>query len=102
MQFGHIIQKARQIRDKYAELEKKRDGKEWTNEQLMQGFLGDVEELKTIVHSSTIDKEKLGHELSDCLWSIIILSDKYGINLEESFKKTMSDLENRLDHKTNQ
>lgn len=97
MQFSDVIIRARQIRAKYVELEKKRDGKEWSREQFMQGFLGDIEDLKSILNSTNIDSDKLGHELADCLWSLIILADKHNINLEGSFVKTMNDLERRLD-----
>lgn len=96
MKFEEIIQRAKQIREKYAELEKKRDGKEWTKEQLMQGFLKDVSDLKTILTSQKVDESKLGHELADCLWSIIILAEKYNINLEETFIRTMNELEEKL------
>ena len=96
MQFNEIIHRAKQIREKYAALEKKRDGKEWTREQILQGFLGDVEDLKIILTSENIDDTKLVHELSDCLWSIIILADKYNIDLEASFMKTMDELDNRI------
>ena len=40
--------------------------------------------------------EALAHELSDCLWSVIILADKYGVDLEKSFNTTMDELDNRL------
>ena len=38
----------------------------------------------------------LAHELSDCLWSVLVLADKYGVNLEASFLKTMDQLEKRI------
>jgi len=41
--------------------------------------------------------EKFEHELSDCLWSIMILADKYGVDLEYSFLRTMDELEKRID-----
>lgn len=96
MQFSEIIQRAKQIREKYAALEKKQDGKEWTKEQIMQGFLGDVEDLKKILSSEVINNDKLAHELSDCLWSVIILADKYQIDLKTSFMKTMDELDERI------
>lgn len=46
-------------------------------------------------HMENID-EKLGHELADCLWSILVIADKYDINLENEFLKTMDDLEKRI------
>jgi NTP pyrophosphatase (non-canonical NTP hydrolase) len=40
--------------------------------------------------------EALAHELSDCLWSVIVLADKYGVDLESSFNRTMNELDERL------
>jgi NTP pyrophosphatase (non-canonical NTP hydrolase) len=39
---------------------------------------------------------KLAHELSDCLWSIIVLADYYGVDLEAGFMRTMDELRERL------
>jgi NTP pyrophosphatase (non-canonical NTP hydrolase) len=41
--------------------------------------------------------EKLAHELSDCLWSILVLADKYKIDLSKEFKKTMDLLDERIE-----
>ena len=35
---------------------------------------------------------RLGHELSDCLWSIIVLANKCGIDLEAEFAKNTREL----------
>jgi NTP pyrophosphatase (non-canonical NTP hydrolase) len=40
--------------------------------------------------------EKLAHELSDCLWSILVLADDLGVDLEKSFLETMNKIESRL------
>lgn len=37
-------------------------------------------------------KAKLGHELSDCLWSIIVLAHKYGIDLQAEFVRNTTEL----------
>lgn len=39
---------------------------------------------------------KLKHELADCLWSVIVLTDAYDVNLEEAFAQTMDDIEEKL------
>lgn len=103
MEFKEIISKALEVRKKYSELEVKKKGKAWTNSQIMDGFVVDVGELMEIVMAKegardleNVD-EKLAHELSDCLWSIIVLADKYGVNLEESFTRTMDQLDNRIE-----
>jgi len=38
-------------------------------------------------------ESKLAHELADCLWSVIVLADGHGIDLEKAFLDTMDDLE---------
>jgi NTP pyrophosphatase (non-canonical NTP hydrolase) len=40
---------------------------------------------------------KLAHELSDCLWSVMVLSSKYDINLSDEFMKTMDELDKKID-----
>ena len=103
MEFKSLIEQALAIRTKYAEFEKERYGREWSREELMLGFMKDMGDLAQLVQAKegvrrieNID-EKLAHELSDCLWSIIILADKYGVNLENAFMKTMQELDNHLE-----
>jgi len=36
---------------------------------------------------------KLAHELSDCLWSVLVLARCYGLDLEREFLTTMAELE---------
>ncbi len=37
-------------------------------------------------------KAKIGHDLSDCLWSVLILSERYEIDIEQVFVQTMDNL----------
>ena len=41
--------------------------------------------------------EKLAHELADCLWSVCVLADRFGIDLAAEFSKTMDGLSRRID-----
>lgn len=43
--------------------------------------------------------EKLAHELADCLWSVLVLSDHYGVDLESAFVKTMGKIEKEIKEK---
>ena len=102
MDIKQLSQRALEIRQKYAALEKKKHGKEWTNLNLMEGFVGDVGELMKVLQAKEglremeqVD-EKLSHELADCLWSILVLSEKYGVDIEQNFLKNMDDLEKRI------
>jgi NTP pyrophosphatase (non-canonical NTP hydrolase) len=40
--------------------------------------------------------EKLGSQLSHCLWSVIVLARMHKIDLEQNFMETMDKLENHL------
>lgn len=103
MTIQDMLTRAKKIRTSYSELEKEKYGKEWTSQNIMEGFVGDVGDLMKIVMAKEglremddID-EKLSHELADCLWSILILSDKYGVDIEQAFEQTMNELEERMD-----
>lgn len=103
MDFKRLTSQAIAIRKKYAEFEKERYGREWTNEELMLGFMKDMGDLARLVQAKEgvrrVDDldNALAHELSDCLWSIIILADKYGVDLEAAFVNTMCELDNHLE-----
>ncbi len=102
MEFSDLIQRAMAIRTQYAQLEQKRYGTAWTNEELALGFVGDVGDLAKLVMAQNGRRnipnasEKLAHELADCLWSVIVLAQTHGIDLEQSFLQTMTELETRL------
>jgi NTP pyrophosphatase (non-canonical NTP hydrolase) len=102
MEFKQLIERAQTVRSKYVELEKANHGREWTGEELMLGFVKDMGDLAKLVqakegirNTENVDEE-LAHELSDCMWSIIVLADKYNVDLETAFTKTMDGLEARL------
>lgn len=104
MDFSTLIKKAILIRNKYAELEKKQYGREWTGEELMLGFMKDVGDLAKLVQAKegvrVIDDidNKFAHELSDCLWSVIVIANKYNVDIESAFTKTMQELDERLEN----
>jgi NTP pyrophosphatase (non-canonical NTP hydrolase) len=41
-------------------------------------------------------EEKLAHELADCLWSVLVLANHLGVNLDAAFQASMSELEANL------
>ena len=69
----------------------------------MEGFVGDVGDLMKLVMAKEGVREipdvdqKLAHELSDCLWSVLVLANKYNVDLETSFLQTMDELEKRIE-----
>ena len=102
MEFQELIDRAIAIRRQYSEKEKKIYGSSWTSEEIALGFVGDVGDLAKLIIAENgkrnipNSREKLEHELSDCLWSTIILADLHGISLEKAFLKTMNDIEKHI------
>ncbi len=74
----------------------------WTREEIMQGFVGDVGDLMKLVMAKAGTRpiantdRKLAHELSDCLWSVLVLAQLYGVNLEQEFPRTMDEIAAKL------
>ncbi|MFZ3004857.1 MAG: MazG nucleotide pyrophosphohydrolase domain-containing protein [Phenylobacterium sp.] len=100
--FKDLDDRAWAIRRLYAELETQRYGRPWSREEVALGFMGDVGDLAKLVQAAEgmraipDAKEKLAHELADCLWSVMTLARLYEVDLEASFLNTMKALETRL------
>src|SRR3954469_25869914 len=98
MNFTDLEKSALRLNELYEQLELKTYGRVWTTEQLALGFVGDVGDLAKLVQAHVgvrkIDdfKEKLAHELSDCLWSIMVLANKCGVDLEEAYSRNTREL----------
>jgi NTP pyrophosphatase (non-canonical NTP hydrolase) len=98
MRFSDLQASALRLNDLYERLETRKYGRVWTTEELALGFVGDVGDLAKLIqaHAGVRDiddhRARLGHELSDCLWSIIVLANKCGIDLEAEFAKNTREL----------
>jgi hypothetical protein len=99
MDIRDLTSRAMEIRARFAELEQARLRRPWSKEEVMQGFVVDVGDLMKLVMAKSGLREvedvdrKLAHELSDCLWSVLVLSKLYGLDLEKEFVTTMTELE---------
>jgi NTP pyrophosphatase (non-canonical NTP hydrolase) len=102
MEFQHLYDRAIEIRRQYARWEREQFGRTWTNEELVLGFVGDVGDLVKLVHAANGVRDipdweaRLAHELADCLWSVLVLADAFGVDLERAFLQTMDEIEQRL------
>ena len=103
MNFEDMTKRAAEIRDKYDKLNQAKRSLQWNEQQFMAGFVGDVGDLSKIIMAKhglrdmdNIDA-KLAHELSDCLWAVMVLASKYKIDLATEFMKTMDELDARID-----
>jgi len=101
--FKEIQEMALAVRNHYDELQVTDGYKKWKSNERMAGFVGDVGDLSKLVMVKNklrrgpedID-ELLAHELSDCLWSVVVLADELDIDLEAAFTRTMKDLHKRI------
>jgi NTP pyrophosphatase (non-canonical NTP hydrolase) len=77
----------------------------WTKQDLMAGFMGDVGDLSKLVMAKAGMREipdtdrKLGHELADCLWSILVLAELYEVDLATEFEAMIAQAARKLDSK---
>jgi NTP pyrophosphatase (non-canonical NTP hydrolase) len=97
-----LRQQAMRIRDLYDQLNLHERGRVWTREEFMLGFVGDVGDLAKLVMAEEGAREVPGgraaleHELADCLWSVLILADRYDVDLEVAFHRTMTELDTAI------
>ena len=102
MEFQKLIDRAIAVRKQYSEKEQALYGSSWTSEEIALGSVGDVGDLVKLIVAENgkrnipNSKEKLEHELSDCLWSIIVLAELHGISLEKAFMNTMDEVEKHM------
>jgi NTP pyrophosphatase (non-canonical NTP hydrolase) len=100
MELAQLTARAMEIRECFARYEQRRVGRTWTREEIAQGFVVDVGDLMKLVMAKAGARRvegdvdaKLAHELSDCLWSVLVLARLYGFDLEKEFLRTMDELE---------
>ncbi len=102
MEFRELQDRAMAIRQRYAALEEQAHGRSWTREEVALGFVGDVGDLMKLVQAEEgvraipESRQKMAHELADCLWCIITLARLYEIDLEAAFGETMDQLERTI------
>lgn len=97
-----LQKRALEIRQRYNELNRKDGHNEWSPRNYLLGFVGDVGDLAKMVMAKENRRNmddtdtRLKYELSDCLWSLLVLASHYDINLEDEFGRTMNELDKRI------
>lgn len=102
--FKSLMTLATSVRDHYNELQVQDGQKKWTVTDRMSGYVGDVGALsKLIMAKQGIRRgpdhldEEIAHELADNLWSIFVIADELGVDLESSYLKVMDELHARIE-----
>ncbi len=103
MDFTAATARARHIRELYQQLEERLHGSAWTAQEVMLGYHCDVGELGRLVmaaedrwlHEGDLPRE-LEDKLSDCLWWVLVLADRLGVDITKAFTTKMNDLDVQL------
>jgi len=97
-----LMEQAEVIRLQYQELYAKRGKVVWGVRDYAMGFAGDVGDLQKLIMAKEnlcdmpdVDA-KLAHELADCLYSILVIANYYGLDLEKEFTTTMAHIADRI------
>lgn len=102
MDFQKFVNRAMDLRRQYEEKEKKLYGSPSTDEDIVQGLSGDVNNLGKLIMAEhgkreiPNSKEKIESHLAHCLWSVIVLAKMQNVELEQTFMEAMDRLENHL------
>ena len=92
---GLLTARALAVADAYDRLNLVQRGRAWTTEELMLGLAGDIGDLAKLVmaDAGTRDipghREQLGHELADCLWAVLVIAARSGVDLGAEFDACM-------------
>src|SRR5437868_4856973 len=84
VEVSELRERALRVREGYRRLNERRGDKPWGISEFMAGLVGDVGDLSELIMAhqgyrpaAQLD-EALPHELADCLWSLLIISDIAG------------------------
>lgn len=99
---NELLQRAEEIRARYEELNAQNGTEAWRIRDYAMGLMGDIGDLQKLIMAKEnlrnipdVDA-KLEHELADCLWSLLIIANYYGIDLSKAFESTMDTISNKI------
>lgn len=102
MTIDEATKMAREVEAAYTSLNAAAGRSSWTASDYASGLVGDVGDLIKLVMAYDGKRDgdathaALSHELSDCLWSVLVLADKLDVDLAAIFPEQMNRLLDRL------
>jgi hypothetical protein len=87
LKLNDVISRAEQIRELYHQLELAHHGSEWTVEEDVLAFLTDAGLIGRLSMSQQgrwpkeNTEEQLSHKLGECIWWLIIIANRTGIDI---------------------
>jgi NTP pyrophosphatase (non-canonical NTP hydrolase) len=102
--FTAATERAMRVRRLYHKLEEQNHNTVWTPEEDMLAFVSDVGLLARLVmasegrwvHGGNLHVD-LRSKMAECLWWLLVLSDRLGIDITEEFTSFMGKLDTKLD-----
>ena len=98
-----LMQRAEEIRLKYEESNAKNGKEAWRIRDYAMGLAGDYGDLMKIIMAKENLRDmndvdgRLGHELADCLWALLVIANYYGVDLENEFHGTMEYIADKIE-----
>ncbi|THV29974.1 MazG nucleotide pyrophosphohydrolase domain-containing protein [Glycomyces paridis] len=103
MELEALRQQALELADRFDRLNAAQGQQPWGPKDLMLGLSGDVGDLAKAIqvaeNARTLPGTSIEHELADCLWSLLVLADRYGIDLEQAFTTLVDGMGERVEAK---
>lgn len=101
--FNDLRRDALDVLRRYDQLSLRTTGRPWTNLEITLGLVGDIGDLTKLVMAregsrppGTDTHDQLIHELCDCIWSCLVLAERYDIDLSHEFPQQMADLRDHI------
>ncbi|MEQ7006502.1 MazG nucleotide pyrophosphohydrolase domain-containing protein [Actinopolymorpha sp. B17G11] len=98
MTINDLTARAMRVHALYDELNHRQRGRTWNREEFVLGFMGDVGDLAKLTMAAEGARDMpggraaLGHELADCLWSVLVLARLYDVDLDAEFEQMTAKL----------
>ncbi len=106
MNYKELEDTSIRVKNAYDKLNKQKGERKWSYLEYAQGLVGDMGDLMKMLmakanlrgYKGDLDDD-IKHEISDCLWSLIIISNELGIDLPNEFHSQMNELADRVEAK---
>jgi NTP pyrophosphatase (non-canonical NTP hydrolase) len=101
MDIKKLQQITKQIKGAYADMNRKKGKEVFRAKDYADAFVGDVGDLMKVLvsYSKRPTKDgykKISHELADCLWSVLAITDELGIDIEKEYLINMEYLKQKF------
>jgi NTP pyrophosphatase (non-canonical NTP hydrolase) len=104
MELQAATERAVHVRELYHRLEERHEGSAWTPRDDMLGLVNDIGTVSRLVMAAEGRwvpagdlAEQTSGKLSECLWWILVLAHRLGVDLDEAYAATMTRIESHLE-----